>query len=115
MLRKPVTSAPESAFIVSRGLNAALGSASPGLLVRCDFVPADQRRTIGVVARGLIEKAATTPMARRRPASLPEQQTASRVPGEPGWTLCWRRHKAWWSIRHNVEPGTPLEVMSVMS
>ncbi len=47
-------------------------------------VPATQRRPIGVVARGLIERAATTPMARRRPASWPEQQTASRSPGEPG-------------------------------
>jgi len=32
-------------------------------------VSADQRRTIGVVAGGLILRAATTPMARRRPAS----------------------------------------------
>ena len=32
-------------------------------------VPAPQRRTIGVVACGLIGRAATTPMARRRPAS----------------------------------------------
>ncbi len=31
--------------------------------------PSDQRRTIGAVARGLIRGAATTPMARRRPAS----------------------------------------------
>ena len=46
-----------------------------------------QRRTIGVVARGLIERAATTPMVRRRPASWPGQQTASRSPREPGMDL----------------------------
>jgi len=46
-----------------------------------------QRRTIGVVARGLIERAATPPMARRRPSSWPEQKTASRFPGEPGMDL----------------------------
>ena len=50
-------------------------------------VPVTQRRTIGVVARGLIERAATTPMARRRPASWPGQQTSSRSPGEPGMGL----------------------------
>ena len=35
-------------------------------------------RTIGVVARGLIGRAATAPMVRRRPAS---------EPGEPGWSV----------------------------
>ncbi len=50
-------------------------------------VPAPQRRTIGVVARGMIGRAATTPMVRRRPATAPGEQTSSRVPGEPPLTF----------------------------
>ena len=52
----------------------------PSGLPRRQSVPAAQRRTIGVVARGLIERAATTPMARRRPASKPGKLISSRSP-----------------------------------
>ncbi len=52
-------------------------------------------------------RAATTPMGRRWPASLPGEPTSRRSPREPGMTLCGERREAGWSIRHNVKPGTP--------
>ncbi len=84
-------------------------SGSPGRI----GVPAVQRRAIGVVARGLIERAATTPMARRRPASWPGEQTASRLPREPGSAIvrearrCRMVVPAQWRTRHPAGAGFP--------
>lgn len=69
---------------------------------------ADQRRPSSVVAREETGRAATTLLERRRPASGPEQETASRFPREPGRQLCAVHRTAGWSIRHNCGPGTPV-------
>jgi len=47
-------------------------------------------------------------MVRRRPPSQPGEETATRLPWEPGMTLCGERREAGWLFRHNVKPGTPM-------
>ena len=53
-------------------------------------------------------KAATTPMGRRRPPSAPGGMLSSRLPGEPGMTLCGAGRVAGERRRHNVKPRTPM-------
>ncbi len=53
-------------------------------------------------------RAATTPMARRRPASSPGELTSRRSPREPGTALCEGGGGAGSGCRHNAGPGTPM-------
>ena len=79
-------------------------SGIPGLLVRL------RRPSVVPSAWSLgwwIEGSATTPMGRRRPATLPGQQTASRLPGEPGMTMCATGCGAGRTLGHIVKPRTP--------
>ncbi len=82
---------------------------SPGLVGRCD-ANASRRTTwpIGMVTRGLIGRAATTPMARRRPASSPGEQTASRSPREPGSAIVRSASRRRLVARRDHVPGTPM-------
>ena len=68
---------------------------------------ADQRRTIGVIARVAMGRTATTPMERRRPPSEPVKMHRNALPrGLPGSAIVWivpRSRKvvpAQWRARH---------------
>ena len=71
-------------------------------------VPATQRRPIGVVARGLIERAATPPMARRRPAFVAGRNDLEALSEGARSGIVRRERRAESGCRHNAEPGTPM-------
>ena len=82
---------------------------STGLLGRCDAL-ASRRPSVAPPAwsrGGSQGMAATTPMARRRPASRPGKQGVARPPGEPGQDFVRGGGVAGRSLPAQRRPGTP--------